>query len=188
MFSGRLIGVMFIGMALMKNGFLSGAWSIQRYGLTAVPALAVGLSLSAYGAQSAIDSDFAINHLWVHALTNYIGSLFTALGYAGLLILATKAPVLKWIRYPFAQAGRMAFSNYLMSTLVMTFIFVGPPGLGLFATVERADQSMLVVATWVGLLVVSVVWLNFFRMGPMEWVWRSLSYGQVQPLRKSNTA
>lgn len=187
MFSGRLIGVMFIGMALMKTGFLSGSWSMSRYGLIAGVCLVIGLGLSAYGAQLAVAHDFALTHLWQHTLTNYTGSLFTALGYGAAIMLIVKTPTLKWIRFPFAQAGRMAFSNYLMSTLVMTFIFVGSPGLGLFATVERADQSLLVLATWAGLLVFSVVWLRFFQMGPMEWIWRSLSYGQVQSLRKPVT-
>lgn len=85
----------------------------------------------------------------------------------------------------FAAAGRMAFTNYLTQTLIMTFIFVGAPGLGLFGTVERVDQAKLVLAVWALQLIWSPLWLSVFRFGPFEWLWRTLTYGQFQPLRKA---
>lgn len=186
MFAGRLIGVMFIGMALLKTGFLKADWSFRRYAIASLIGLGVGLSLTVSGAMQAIRFDFAIDHLWVHAMTNYIGSLFVAFGYASLVMLAVKLPALGLVRYPFRQAGRMAFTNYLGSTLIMTFLFVGPPGLGWFGTVERAGQIQIVLITWIFLLGFSVLWMHFFRIGPMEWLWRSLSYQSLQPLRRKD--
>ena len=78
----------------------------------------------------------------------------------------------------------MAFTNYLTQSLIMTFIFVGTPGLGLFGTVERVDQLKLVLIVWAVQLIWSPIWLHFFRFGPLEWVWRSLTYGKAQPMLK----
>jgi uncharacterized protein len=70
----------------------------------------------------------------------------------------------------------------------MTFIFVGAPGLGLFGTVERVDQFKLVLIVWAAQLIWSPIWLHFFRFGPLEWLWRSLTYGGLQPLLKGKPA
>ena len=64
-------------------------------------------------------------------------------------------------------------------------IFVGPPGLGYFGEIERVGQFQIVAAVWVFQLIFSTIWLSRFRFGPMEWVWRSLTYWKPQPMRKS---
>lgn len=181
-FAGRLIGVMFIGMALFKLGFLTGKWSLPRYLAAGIPSAAIGIALSAYGAHHAIGTGFAMSEMWLHNATNYIASLLTAFGYASLVMAVCRVDWLKWVRLPFASAGRMAFTNYLTQTLAMTFIFVGAPGLGLFGTVERTGQVSIVVAVWIVQLIVSTLWLRVFRFGPFEWLWRSLSYARLQPL------
>ena len=85
---------------------------------------------------------------------------------------------------PFAAVGRMALTNYLMQTVLCTFIFYGH-GLGQFGMLERWQQLLLVVAIWVLQLVVSPFWLRYFRFGPAEWLWRSLTYMELQPMRRS---
>lgn len=185
LFGGRIIGVMFLGMALFKLGFLTAKWSVPNYLITTVVGLGVGLPLAWYGASHAIASDFALDGIWINAGSNYIGSLFVALGYASIVMLICKAPWAKILRYPFAAAGRMAFTNYLSQTFIMVFIGVGGIGLGLFGQVERVQQAQIVMAVWVFQLVFSVLWLQVFRMGPLEWLWRSLSYGKVQPILKA---
>jgi uncharacterized protein len=78
----------------------------------------------------------------------------------------------------------MAFTNYLSQTLIMTFIFVGFPGLGLFGQVDRSVMMLMVVGVWALQLAWSPLWLSRFRFGPMEWAWRSLTYGKAQPFRR----
>jgi uncharacterized protein len=184
MFGGRLIGVMFIGMALFKSGFLSASWSSARYLVVAMVALVVGLSLSGWSTQHAIDTNFAFETAWEATGADYVGSLFVALGYSSSVMLICKSGLFGWVVHIFAATGRMAFTNYLTQTLIMTFIFVGAPGLGLFGTMERIDQAKLVMLVWALQLVWSPLWLSVFRFGPLEWLWRSLSYWKLQPLSK----
>ena len=74
-----------------------------------------------------------------------------------------------------AAVGRMAFTNYILMTLVCTFIFSGH-GLGLYGSVERKYQILIVLAIWILILIVSSVWLKRFRYGPLERIWRVLTY------------
>ena len=184
-FGGRIVGVMLVGMALFKLGFLLGRWSVRNYVIAAAIGLGVGLPIVAWGGQQAIAHDFALDTLWLHTATNYAGSLLVAFGYAALINLACKAPWLKLARLPLAAAGRMAFTNYLTQTITMVFLTVGGVGLGLFGQLERVDQARLVILIWIIQLIVSPIWLSVFRFGPFEWLWRSLSYGKLQPILKA---
>ena len=83
-----------------------------------------------------------------------------------------------------AATGRMALSNYLGTSLVMTAIFYGW-GLGLFGQVRPAAFPLFLIAAWAVMLLWSKPWLNRFAMGPAEWVWRSLQRGKVQKIRRS---
>jgi uncharacterized protein len=184
LFGGRVLGMMFVGMALFKTGFLSASWKSGHYLIIAVIALAVGLGLSAWSTHIALETNFDLAQKWSTFAANYVGSLFAAFGYAALVMLICKAKVFGFIVNIFAATGRMAFTNYLTQTLIMTFIFVGAPGLGLFGTLERVEQAQLVMAVWVLQLIWSPLWLSQFRFGPFEWLWRSLTYGKLQPMAK----
>jgi len=187
-FSGRIIGVMFLGMALYKTGFLTLRWGLMSYLIAAAIGLGIGLPLAWWSGTHAIATDFSISEMWLHMSANYVASLFVALGYAATIMLICKVGIFNLILKPLAAVGRMAFTNYLTHTLVMTFIFVGPPGLGLFGTVERIDQFQIVVAVWIAQLIISPLWLSWFRFGPMEWVWRSLTYWKPQPMLKRKSS
>jgi uncharacterized protein len=76
----------------------------------------------------------------------------------------------------------MAFTNYLLQTLICTTIFYGH-GFGLYARVERTGQILIVFAVWVVVVIFSGLWLRSFRFGPFEWLWRSLTYRKRQPFR-----
>jgi len=181
-FGGRIFGVMLIGMALFKTGFLSAGLKSSTYIVIGVPSLFVGLALSAWSSEQALATNFALDTAWQTGLSNYVGSLFAALGYAAAIMVICKSGWLGWLVRVFAATGRMAFTNYLTQTLIMTFIFVGAPGLGLFGTVERIDQAKLVLLVWALQLIWSPLWLSRFRFGPFEWAWRSLTYGRLQPI------
>jgi uncharacterized protein len=88
--------------------------------------------------------------------------------------------LLRWL----APAGRMALSNYLLQSLVCTLIFYGY-GLGYFERLSRAWQVPFVLALFVVQVLLSHAWLKRYRFGPMEWLWRSLTYLKPQPLRSS---
>lgn len=186
-FAPRVAGVMLLGMALYKWGFLTLKWSAMQYLIAAVIALGIGIPASFYSTNHLLDTGFAVEVMWIGETVNYFASLPMAFGYAAIIMLLCKLGVVNLLLKPLAAVGRMAFTNYLTHTLVMTFIFVGAPGLGLFGTVERIDQFQIVVAVWIAQLIISPLWLSWFRFGPMEWVWRSLTYWKLQPMLKSQT-
>ncbi|MBY0372437.1 MAG: DUF418 domain-containing protein, partial [Bryobacteraceae bacterium] len=81
-----------------------------------------------------------------------------------------------------AAVGRMALSNYLLTSILMTMLFDGW-GFGLFARLERFQLLGVVLAMWTLNLVISPIWLRYYRFGPAEWAWRSLTYWKRQPMR-----
>lgn len=179
----RALGLMLIGMGLMKLGVFAAARSTRFYTIMSIVGLGIGLPLAAGGAALQDLHDFDM--FWLLATDwhlNYIGSAFVALGYTGVVMLICKAGELTWLRTRLAAVGRMALTNYLMQSLLMTFVFYGW-GLGYFGRVERAELYLFVAAVWVLQLVVSPLWLDRFRFGPAEWLWRSLTYGRAQPMR-----
>lgn len=184
MFMPRLLGVMLIGMALFKSGFLLARWSVGAYAACAGITLAPALGALWWSGSAALSSGFAPDAIFATQTVNAFASIAAAFGYASLVMLACKAPWMKLIRSPFAAVGRMAFTNYLSQTAIMVFLATG---LGWFGTLERVEQVQLVIAIWVFQLIVSPLWLAVFRFGPAEWLWRSLSYGKPQAMLKASS-
>jgi len=180
----RVGGLMLLGMALMKLGILSGERSTRFYRKMALVGYGAGLPLVVLSALLLDAHRF--DPLYVArfgGIPNYFGSILVAFGHIGAVMLLVRSGALRTIVDRFAAAGRMALSNYLAQSVVMTTLFYGY-GLGLYADVPRVWQQVLVVAL-VGLqLLVSHWWLKHFRFGPAEWLWRSLSYRQRQPMRR----
>jgi uncharacterized protein len=98
-------------------------------------------------------------------------------------MLASRTAALLSLTRRLAAVGRMAFTNYSMHTIICTTIFYGH-GFALFGKVERVWQFAIVVAIWALQLIVSPIWLRHFLFGPLEWLWRYLTYLQWEPLRR----
>lgn len=188
--SWRAGGLMLAGMALYKWGVVTGTRRPRFYATLTVVGLITGWSAAAYGVQQ----NFA--HNWAMAFSrfgpgyqfNYWGSLLVSGGYIGLIMLWVQWGGLDRLQVALAAVGRMALSNYLLHTLIATTVFYGH-GVGLFGSVERSGQVIIVLAIWVFQLVWSPIWLHFFNFGPAEWLWRSLTYWQRQPMvRRKKTA
>lgn len=113
-----------------------------------------------------------------------LGAALMCLGYAGWLVRGMQSPAwarrLAWL----APAGRMALTNYLLQSLVCTLIFYGY-GLGYFEQLSRAWQVPFVLALFCLQVLASHWWLRRFRFGPMEWLWRTLTYRSRQPMRQT---
>ncbi|MCS6848519.1 MAG: DUF418 domain-containing protein [Anaerolineae bacterium] len=106
-------------------------------------------------------------------------------GYISAFVLLARQAAWHKRFAPLAAAGRMALSNYIMQSVVCTLIFYSY-GLGLFGQVGAFAGLLLSVAIWLIQLPVSVAWLSRFRFGPLEWLWRTLTYGKAQPILKSS--
>jgi len=181
-FGPRVLGVMLIGMALFKSGFLLARWSMAQYSLTAAVCLIPALPVLWWVSGTIVDNGFAPETMWIAGGVNTFASLVVALGYAAVIMIIAKLPILKLLAYPFAAAGRMAFTNYLTQTFAMVYIATG---LGLFGALERVEQAQYVMLIWLAQLIISPLWLLVFRFGPFEWLWRTLSYRKVQPILKA---
>ena len=184
-FGPRVLGVMLIGMALYKTGFLLARWGVALYAGLAVVCLGVGLPALWWASSKVVQSGFAHDTLWIVGTINAFASLVVALGYANLVMLISKIGALKLVRLPFAAAGRMAFTNYLTQTFVMTALSTGVFGAPLYGAIERHEIVYVVLTVWLVQLIISPIWLSVFRFGPFEWLWRSLSYGKLQPILKA---
>jgi uncharacterized protein len=179
----RVISMMMIGMALMKMRVLTTERSVKFYVLMSVLGLVIGLPLAIYGTRDLMMHDFDFIHYFRSGgIFGYVGSVFMALGYVGIVMLLVKHGVMRRFTDRLGAVGRMAFSNYLFQSVLCTTLFYGH-GFGLFNRVERFWLFVIVVGIWTVQLVFSPLWLRYFRFGPVEWLWRSLTYWKRQPMR-----
>lgn len=180
----RAGGLMLIGMAAYRSGLFSAALDPARYRQLALFGLSVGLPLVAFGLyRNHTDGWIFETGFFLNAQYNYWGSLLVSLAYISLVMLWCLGNKLSSLRTRLSAVGRMAFTNYIAQSIVCTLIFYGH-GLGYFGTFERWQLFLLVIAVWSLLLLVSPWWLARFRFGPLEWLWRSLTYMKLQPMRR----
>ena len=182
-FFWRCSGMMLLGMALYKWGFLDGRRAASTYALVAAICLPVGLALAWYGAMALDRIRYVMPERTITDLWNYTGAVLASVGYAALLILAVKRDVVRGLRRALATVGQMALSNYLLHSLLSSVLFLGW-GFGLAGRLDYADQLYYVGAVWIAQLIASPLWLARYRFGPMEWLWRSLTYWKWQPIRR----
>lgn len=186
-FGWRALSMMLLGMALFKWGVLAASRSSKTYVLMAVLGFGIGLPLIWTGLQRnlAADYDF-IAAQFNNSHFNYFGSVFVALGWIGIIMLLCRSGVLEWLKTSLGAVGRMAFTNYLMHTIVCTTIFNqrGGLGFGKFAELDRVELLTVVVVIFALQMIISPLWLKHFRFGPFEWLWRSLTYWQLQAMRR----
>jgi uncharacterized protein len=177
------IGRMLIGMGLMKLGVFSAQRSRRFYTWMLAIGYGVGLPLMVFDAWELIRHSFSANYEFHGGIfLNAFGSIVVAMGHVGLLMLIVQSGALSWLTKRLAAVGRMALSNYLTHSIVGTTLFYGY-GFGLFGTINRTALAAIVLVIWVSQLLLSPIWLAHFRFGPAEWLWRSLTYGQPQPMR-----
>jgi uncharacterized protein len=175
------LGLMLLGMAALRTGFLTGAWGRKAYLRLAGMAYLVGLPLLAGIAflllrrgfpalPAAALSDFALPLRWLVA-TGHVALLAAWLGGRP-----------SSLKTRITAAGRVALTNYLGTSLLMTALFEGW-GLGLYGRVERWQLLLFVLPTWALMLLWSRPWLDRFAYGPLEWIWRLIARGQIPKIR-----
>ncbi|MBL0131693.1 MAG: DUF418 domain-containing protein [Chitinophagaceae bacterium] len=179
---------MMLGMAFFKNGVLTGKASSKVYWALFLGGLGIGLTLSYFRLQPLIDYKFNIFEYTKNISFEYyqLSRVFRALGILGLIMLLYKSGFFKWFFSLMRPVGQMAFTNYLMQSLLVGLFFYGI-GLGYYGKLQRHEIYYVVAATWALEIAWSHIWLRYFRFGPLEWAWRSLTYWKKQPMKKTNT-
>lgn len=181
----RIMSMMLLGMALFKWKVLSAQLSRAFYLRMIFLGLSMGYALSIGGVVLNFRTGWTMEFsMFTGSQFNYVGSLGVALGYMGLVLLLCKGGGFRKIKSLFAAVGRMAFTNYILMTLIAVFLFNGA-GCALYGRVERSMQVLIMLGIWVFLMAFSFFWLKRFRFGPLEALWRSLTYWEWQPLKQS---
>lgn len=180
------VGLMLLGLGLFKSGFFQGRSPTWVYLLLLVLG---GANLAFFGWFEWIKVHAPHGEDPTGGLAGVGGSFapLITVGYASLLILMTRFG-LKPLTRVLAPVGRMAFTNYLTQTLIMTTLFYMPWGPNWFASMGPGPLWSVVVAIWAAQLIWSPLWLSVFTMGPLEWIWRCLTYGRRVPFRKASVA
>ncbi len=179
-FGGRALGMMLIGVALFRLGVLNGTRDPEADRRMARLGLGVGLPMAALAVLAISVNDFAPRwFLPTHAL-NTAATIPVVLGYVGVISLWNRrgdSAVHERIR----AVGRMALTNYLTQTLLGVLVLAN-----LVDTddLTRTGAFAFVLLVWALQLAWSKPWLERFRFGPFEWVWRVLTYRRMQPLRR----
>jgi uncharacterized protein len=181
----RAAGLMLIGMALFQWRVLTAERSNRFYFRMLFIGLIAGYSLTGLGIYQNFSNGWSLEYsMYLGVQFNYWGSVMTAMGYIGLIMLLAKKISTGWFINSLARVGQAAFTNYLTQSILCTLIFYGH-GFGLYGTVERKFQILIVFCIWTFQLLISGYWFRYFRYGPAEWIWRSLTYLKIQPFRRS---
>jgi len=176
--------MMLIGMGLLRVGFLSAQVPYRTYAWTAAIGYGIGLPFGALSTWEAWRHGFDSLTLGRWLLLSYDWQrLAVGLAHASVVLMIVKAGALQWLTKPLAAVGQMALSNYLGTSVICTLIFNGY-GLGLFGRLQFYQLFYVVAGVWAVNLVLSPIWLKYFQFGPVEWVWRSLTYWKAQPMRR----
>lgn len=181
-----VLGMMLLGMGLAKTGFFHARARTGVYvallGLGAV--VAAGQLWWSMAWQATGFSPVALELRLISDLTYAHGRALVALAWASALLLVVRAGWWRWLTDALGAVGRMAFSCYILQTVVGSLVFYGY-GFALFGTIPRAWLMLVVVGMSLLQIVFSLLWLRAFRFGPLEWAWRSLTWWQLQPLRRA---
>ena len=176
----RIFAMMLIGMSFYKLGILSGVLSRKFYTILATATLPVGFLLIIIGMNKNFAAGWTVEYsMFFGWQWNYIGSLFVAVGYMAIVMLLSKVISMGLL----AKVGKLAFTNYILMTLICTTLFYGH-GFGLFSSVERGQQLIIVAVIWGVVLSFSHFWFKRFYFGPVEWLWRYLTYGNKPDFKK----
>lgn len=174
----RVGGMLLLGMALFKSGFLSGNWELRRYWQVAAFCGLPGLALSLTGIQQNFARGWTAEYsMFIGSQWNYVGSALVAVSYAAIILAIWKLAWLPSLTSRLAAVGRMAFSNYILQTLLCTTLFYGH-GFALFGSFERWQQAAVPLCTWALILLLSPWWIRRYGQGPLERMWRRLTYGR----------
>jgi len=184
----KVLGIFLIGYVIGRSDFYKNILQHKKIVYWAIGiGLVVGLPANYFLAY------YMSNHggdYWQLKTKGLYQTIFYALGvaplamaYVGLFMLSFQKVAGKKVLSVFTPVGKMAFSNYILQTLIGSFVFLGP-GLGYFGEVGPVYYTIFGVVVFIFQIILSTIWLKFFNYGPVEWIWRSATYKKWQPFLK----
>ena len=182
------LACMTLGMALYKTGVLRGQRSLRFYVRLAACGFAIGALVNAFELWMKVSSGFALQ--WVSGasvFTNDLGRVSMALGFVGVVMIVCQRGWWPRARSALSAVGRMALTNYIMQSVFGLVLFHSLAiGFGLWNELPRHQLYLVVLGEWAAAIAFSLWWMRRFRFGPLEWLWRSLTYGRLPKTNASN--
>ena len=183
------LAMMFVGMALFGLGFFSNRLSTSTYTMSLLIGYGLGIPISwIYFKQGSVVPAASLAHYVDsfrvnHELLYDIRRVLLSVGHASLILLIYRSKIVPWLMKALSNVGQMAFSNYLMQSIICTWFFFGY-GFEFYGKLHFYQLYYVVFSVWIFQLIFSSVWLKYFRFGPFEWLWRSLTYWKKQPMKR----
>ena len=180
------LAMMFVGMALFGLRFFSNRLSTSTYTMSLLIGYGLGIPLSwIYFKQGTVVPAAGLAHYVRvnHELLYDIRRVLLCIGHASLILLIYRSKIVPWLMKALSNVGQMAFSNYLMQSIICTWFFFGY-GFKFYGKLHFYQLYYVVFSVWIFQLIFSSVWLKYFRFGPFEWLWRSLTYWKKQPMKR----
>lgn len=178
-----VLPMMLLGIALYRLKVITAELTYQAYLIMVLVGYGMGLPINYYETVILVNGDFAPEAFLSSNLTYPFGRIAVAFGHIGLVMIFCKANILGFLKNALAAAGKMALTNYVMHSIICAFVFYGI-GFSLFGQLQRYELYYVVFSIWIFQLVASPIWLKYFKFGPLEWLWRSLTYQQRQPFKR----
>ncbi len=178
-----VLPMMLLGIALFRMQVITARLRRRDYLIMSILGYGIGVSINYYETQLLLNDNFSVLAFMKSGLTYPFGRIATAFGHIGIVMLFCKSGLLVFLRNALAAVGRMALTNYVMHSVICAFVFTGI-GFSLFGELERYQLYYVVGGIWLFQLIVSPIWLKYYRFGPLEWLWRSLTYRKRQPFKR----
>jgi uncharacterized protein len=188
-----VLALMVLGLVLYKWEFLNGTWSNENYWKVVKIGYGIGLPLVIYSFYygfkhfSTIEANLLNMEktpiIWIRLIYPF-QRILLSIAHLASLILIYKSGVAQNLFRRLVAVGQMAFTNYIMHTIICTLFFFGY-GLNYFGELEFYQIYFVVFAIWIFQLIMSPIWLKYFLFGPLEWLWRSLTYWKIQPFKRT---
>jgi uncharacterized protein len=173
--------VMLLGIAAWKLGFIQGHRSTRDYWIALIVAYGFGLTARYVGGLERMTFLPIPKTIW---MTSELARIAVSIGHVALINLLMRAVIGRKIMWPFLAAGQMAFSLYLMQQLIGVHILYSSAGLNWPMAPGWAWLAGLASVVVVFQLIFANLWMRWFASGPLEWIWRSLTYCRMQPFRR----
>ena len=170
-----IFGMMMIGMALFRLGVLTLEARTRTYAAMVLGGYAIGLTVNVLEARWIMSNGFTALAYYQAGISYDLSRLAMTMGHLGLLMLFLRSGILPFVRRSMAAVGRMALTNYLTHSVIALIIFVF---LGYWGALERHQLYFIVLAIWIAQFIASPIWLRNYHFGPVEWLWRYLTYGK----------
>jgi uncharacterized protein len=177
------LAMMLLGMAFFKNGILKAARTTRFYLIMALIGYGIGITTNYFEGNLIVSNNFSILAFYKSWNTYHLGRITTTCGHIALIMLFVKSGFFPFLQKSLAAVGQMAFTNYITHSIVCNFIFLGY-GFSMYGKLQRYELYYIVISIWIFQLIISPLWLEYYRFGPLEWLWRSLTYWKMQPFKR----